>query len=249
MNKKVLIIGGSSGLGRQLATVYASKGYTVGVLARRGHLLTELKNEYPSIIIQQADIAEASIGEVVGQMIGTMKGLDIVILSASIIHINTELTPLPEEETISINVTGYTRIITTAWPYLKSAGGGQIVGITSIAGARGNKWAPAYHASKAFQSVYLESLRIKAKHENNNIRITELIPGYMNTQMAKGDRKFWVASVEKAARQSYMAIQRNKKRAFITKRWWLVYHVQRLLPIFIYDWVSNGKWKFQNRQH
>ena len=249
MNKKILIIGGSSGLGRQLATVYARDGHTVAVLARRGQLLNELKNEYPSIIIQQADVADASIGQVVGQLIGAMKGLDILILSASVIHINNELTPAPEEETISVNVVGYTRIINTAWSYLKSAGGGQIVGITSIAAARGNKWAPAYHASKAFQSVYLESLRIKAKHEKNNIRITELIPGYMDTAMAKGDRKFWVSSVEKAARQSYKAIQLNKKRAFITKRWWLIYHVQRLLPIFIYDWVANGKWKFQNRLH
>jgi short-subunit dehydrogenase len=241
MNKKVLIVGGSSGLGRQLAVHYAQQGASVGVLARRGQLLNELKNDWPAIIIQQADIADDSISHELGKMIAALKGLDILIIAASVIHFNKELSHEGEDQTVSINVKGFTKIVDTAWPYLKSCGGGQIVGVTSIAAVRGNKLAPAYHASKAYQSVYLESLRVKAKHEKNNISITELVPGYMKTAMGKGEHMFWVSSVEKAARQSASAINRKSSRAFITKRWWFIWHIQRLLPTFIYDWLMNKR--------
>ena len=243
MSKKILIIGGSSGLGRQLAILFAREKNTVAVLARRGQLLTELKLELPGLIIRQADISTENITGIIGELITELQGLDIIIIAASIIHFNKTLAPDLENETVSVNVNGFTKIVTTAWQYFKSAGSGQIVGISSIAAARGNKNAPAYHASKAFQSVYLESLRVRARHEKNNISITELVPGYMKTDMGKGERLFWVASVDKAGRQSYRAILKKRKRAFISKRWWFVYHIQRLLPIFIYDWLMNRKWK------
>jgi short-subunit dehydrogenase len=243
LKKRILIIGGSSGLGRELAALYAKQGHEVAVLARRSQLLTELKTEFPSILIQQGDIAAPNIREVVGQLIGELKGLDIIIIAASIVRLNPALSADMEDETVSVNTEGFTKIITLAWHYMKSAGGGQIVGITSIAAARGNKMAPAYHASKSFQSIYLESLRVKANNERNNITITELIPGYMKTEMGMGDRVFWAAHVTKAARQSARAIRKKRKRAFITKRWWWVFHIQRLLPIFIYDWLVNLKWK------
>jgi short-subunit dehydrogenase len=242
MNKKVLIVGGSSGLGRQLAILYTQHGATVGVIARRDQLLAELKNEFPSIHIQQADIALSSIIEKFGRLVAEMKGLDIVIIAASVIHFNKELAHEPENATVQVNVQGFMQVIDTAWTYLKSTGGGQIVGITSIAAVRGNQLAPAYHASKAFQSIYLESLRVRAAHEKNNIWVTELIPGYMKTDMGKGDRMFWVAKVEKAAKQSFRAINNKRKRAFITKRWWLIWQFQKVLPIFIYVWLVKGIW-------
>lgn len=243
MNKKVLIIGGSSGLGRELATIYASKGATVTVVARRGQLLNDLKIEHPEIRIRQADIADPAMHTIIGELIHDMKGLDLVIICASIIHFNPELHAHPEEETIEVNVKGFVRILTVVWPYFKSQGNGQIAGVTSIAAIRGNKMAPAYHASKSFQQIYLESLRVRAGFEKNNICITELIPGFMDTAMGRSDRSFWVATVKKAARQSYNGIENKRKRVFITKRWRFLYYLQKHLPIFIYDRIVNANWK------
>ena len=106
---------------------------------------------------------------------------------------------------------GFTRVLNFAWHYFNEQGGGQIVVITSVAAARGTKNAPAYNASKAFQSSYVEGLRLKAMHMNKKIVVTELVPGYIDTEMAKGDRIFWMASVEKAAKQSRKAIRIEKK--------------------------------------
>jgi hypothetical protein len=60
--------------------------------------------------------------------------------------------------------------------------------------------------------------------------------------MGKGDRMFWVSSVDKAARLAKKAIDKKKKRAFIPKKWWWVYHVLKLLPTFIHDAIINSSW-------
>ena len=248
MQKKILIVGGSTGLGRKLAELYVADDCRVGIVGRRGALLSEIRQKFPEhVTVLIADISDENIGEQVRGLVNEMGGVDLFIITASIIEFNNDLLDELERKTIDVNVKGFVQVINSAWHYFKQKGRGHIAGVTSIAAARGNKLAPAYHASKAFQSRYLESLRIKAKHEKNNIIITELVPGYMNTAMGKGDRMFWVAPVEKAARQSKKAIQNKKARAFITKRWWLMYQVYRFLPSFIYERIINSGISLQKK--
>lgn len=248
MNKKILIIGGSSGLGKKLAELYAADGCQVGIVGRREYLLKEIREQFPgNIRILTADISHQDIDRQINEFIRSMDGVDIMIITASIVEFNKELSAEPELNTIATNISGFTRIINSAWHYFNKKGGGQIVAVTSIAAARGNKQAPAYNASKAYQSSYLEGLRLKAKHEKNNILFTELIPGYMDTAMGKGDRLFWVAPIDKAAHQAKKAIRKKRRRVFITKRWWLVYHIQRILPGLISDLILNSSWKLKRR--
>jgi short-subunit dehydrogenase len=250
MQKKILIIGGSSGLGKRLAEMYAAEGCLVGIVGRRENLLKELQKQYPEhISILSADITGSTITDELRNFIGKINGIDIFIITASTIEFNNELNDKKEIITVDTNVKSFVQLINIAWEYFRQKGKGHIVGVTSVAAVRGNKLAPAYHASKAFQSTYLESLRIKAKHEKNNIIITELVPGYMDTEMGKGNRLFWVASIEKAARQSKKAIQKKKAKAFITKRWWFYYQLCRFLPSFIYTRIINSKITLQQSIH
>ena len=103
--------------------------------------------------------------------------------------------------------------------------------ITSLGALMGEGSAPAYGASKAYQVIYLEALRSRAKKSKTAITVTDIRPGFVDTNMAKGDGLFWVAPVEKAARQIATAIQRRRKVAYITKRWRLVGFVLRLLKL------------------
>jgi short-subunit dehydrogenase len=241
--KKILIVGGSSGLGKKLAELYAERGDKVGVIARRENLLMKLQQQFPGIQICAADISDDSIDQKIIDVINVIDGVDILILTASIGEFNKNLEPAIELNTIDVNVKGYIRVLTTAYHYFLKKGKGQIAVATSIAAARGNKVAPAYNASKAFQSNYLEGLRLNIKHQKADIAVTELMPGYIKTAMGKGDRMFWIASVDKAARQCIGAIDRKRRRAFITKRWRLVYWLLKALPSFIYDPLMNASWK------
>jgi short-subunit dehydrogenase len=95
---------------------------------------------------------------------------------------------------------------------LKKKGHGHLVGISSIASLRGNRYCPSYSASKAFQANYLEALRCIAKNEKLNLKITDVQPGLVDTPMAKGEGLFWGAPVKKASNQIYSAILKQKKK-------------------------------------
>ena len=105
----------------------------------------------------------------------------------------------------------------------------------AIAAIRGGDDAPAYNASKAFVSNYMEGLRKKAKKAGKEIYITDIQPGFVDTAMAQGDNLFWVASPEEAAQQIYNAIEKKKRRVYITRRWGIFAILLKVLPGFVYD--------------
>ena len=241
MKRKILIVGGTSGLGRKMAEFYCKEDCIVGIVGRRELLLKDFQKQFPgNAKICQADISTEDAGERIATFIDELGGFDIFILTASVIHFNESLELNKEMDTININIKGFIQTINTAYHYCKKNNKGQIVIVTSVAASRGNKTAPAYNASKAFQSFYTEGIRLKMKSENINASVTEIIPGYINTDMAKGNRLYWMATVEKAAKQTMKAIENKKKRVFVTKRWWLIYHISRWMPSFIYDRLINS---------
>lgn len=242
MHQTVLIVGGTSGLGRKLAELYAAEGATVGVVGRRQHLLEEIKQQ-SSIKTFQSDISNTGCSGALYAIIREMGGVDKLIIAASVVEFNPTLDFATEEKTIATNVTGFAAVMNAGYRYFSQKGSGHLVAITSIAAARGNKTAPAYNASKAFQSSYTEGVRLKLLQENKAITVTEIVPGYMDTQMAKGDRLFWMASLSKAALQTKKAIDAKKRRAYISRRWVVVYKVYQFLPSFLYTYLINSKIK------
>jgi len=114
-----------------------------------------------------------------------------------------------------------------------ATGRSHLVGISSIGAIRGGA-VPAYNASKAFVSNYLQGLRHVAAKQGHEITITEIQSGFVDTQMAKGSGLFWVASPSKAANQIYSAILRKRKHAYVTKRWRIIAYLLKILPDWIY---------------
>lgn len=234
--KKAIIIGASSGVGKDLAIILAEHGYEVGLMARRVEKLEALQKEIPNkTYIGHIDIAyPAEAIEKTQEMISKMGGLDLMVLNAGIGFLNPELDFAKEIETINVNVQGFCVLAGLSYKYFASQGHGHIVGISSIGALRGNHLAPAYNASKAFMSNYLEGLRKKAFSEKQAIIVTDIKPGFVDTDMAKGEGKFWIASPKKAAEQIYAAIKAKRKHAYITHRWRLIGWLLKLMPDWLY---------------
>ncbi len=132
-------------------------------------------------------------------------------------------------------MSGFAALVNVAMRHFMEKGSGHLVGISSIAALRGGRESPAYNASKAFDSNYLEGLQQKVRKSGLPITITDIKPGFVNTAMAKGDGIFWAAEPEKAARQIFRTIKRRKRHAYITRRWVLIAWLIKLLPGFIYE--------------
>ncbi len=234
--KKALIIGASSGIGKQLAITLARHGYEVGLMARRMELLQTLQAEIPSKThAEYIDIGKPL--EAIGRMqnmLHTMGDLDLMIINAGIGFLNPELDWKKEQQTIDVNISGFCALAGQAYKTFARQGYGHLVGISSIGALKGNHLAPSYNASKAFMSNYLEGLRKKAYRDNLQIVVTDIKPGFVDTDMAKGEGKFWIASPQRAAEQIYTAIHTKKKHAYITKRWRLVGWLLKLMPDWLY---------------
>ena len=89
-------------------------------------------------------------------------GLDLLILSSGTGDLNEKLDFEIENKTNLLNVNAFTEIVDWTFNYFQKQGKGHLVAISSIAGIRGSRIAPAYNASKAYQINYLEGLRQKA---------------------------------------------------------------------------------------
>lgn len=235
--KKAIIIGASSGIGRELAKILSRNRYVVGVMARRVQLLDELGSEVEgTLFVKKIDVADVeSAMETLAKFIEEMGGVDLVVMSAGTGDVNNSLSWRLEDEAIKTNVCGFAALVNVAMHHFTEKGSGHLVGISSIAALRGGRESPAYNASKAFESNYLEGLRQKVRRSGLPITITDIKPGFVNTAMAKGEGIFWAAEPEEAARQIYRVIKRKKSSAYITRRWALVAWLIKLLPGFMYE--------------
>lgn len=234
--KKAIVIGASSGIGKELAIFLSQNGYMVGLIGRRLYLLEELKAHlFNPAFSKQVDVSDnLKAMDLLKDLIEEMGGVDLIIISAGIGFINSDLKWTDEKKTIDVNVSGFVAMANIAYRHFEQVGRGHLVGISSVAAIRGSGEAPAYNASKAFISNYLEGLRIRALKAGLPLIVTDIKPGFVDTAMAKGEELFWVAPPQKAARQIYRVIQRKAKHAYVTKRWFLVGWLLRVLPGFLY---------------
>lgn len=138
-----------------------------------------------------------------------------------------------ERNTVDTNVIGFMALANAVFQKYMKQGHGHLVGISSIMCLRDCSSSPAYSASKAFVSNYMEGLRFRAYHGNKRIFVTDIRPGFVDTDMAQGEGLFWVASPAKAARQIFWAISRKKKTVYVTRRWGLIAMLMKFLPGFL----------------
>lgn len=236
--QKVIIIGATSGIGRELASIYAKNGCFVGITGRRNELLLSLQNKFPKNIVTECfDVTQKENIPHLQTLIQKLDGLDILIYNSGYGDVSNDLDWDIEKHTTDVNVNGFVEIVCYAFNYLVNQGHGQIACTSSIASIRGNSHAPAYGASKAFESNYMEGLYFKAKRLKKDIAVTDIQPGFVDTGLAKAG-KFWIAPAEKAAQQMYNAIKKKKKRAYITKRWWLIAKLLPWIPRFIFKRIG-----------
>ena len=235
--KNAIIIGASSGIGKGLAKLLTEKDYKVGITGRKTELLDELKKTNSnSFMIKAFDATDTKTSvEKLEELTSELGGLDLLILSSGIGDLNETLDFEIERKVIDLNVTGFTNIIDWTFNHFEKQEFGHLVAITSVAGIRGSRQAPSYNATKSYQINYLEGLRQKSTKSKKPIFVTDIRPGLVDTDMAKGEGLFWLMPVEKVAKQIFKAIKNKSKVVYVTKRWGLLGRLLKIMPRFIYD--------------
>ena len=232
--KTAIVFGATSGIGKNLTELLVKDGYIIAVTGRRLEKLEALKEKYPDqVIVKQNDITQVEkLESTFNALINELGEVHLIIHSSGVGEVNTKLAWDIENKTVQTNVVGATKLYGLAYNLFKKQQFGHLVGISSIASLRGNRAAPSYFASKAYQKAYLESLYIKTKTiKSKKVFITDIRPGFVDTAMALGDGIFWMVSLEKATNQIYSAIKKKKRVAYISKRWRLIAWVLKIVPV------------------
>ena len=232
MSKNAIVFGATSGIGRELAKLLVQDDYKVLITGRRKVFLEALKKSNPDhYVVRQHDIMDLSDTEKLFTEIPSIfDHVDLIIHNSGIMETNFDLDWDKDLPTLETNVLGATKIYQLSYNYFKNQGFGHLVSVTSVASLVGNRHVPAYHASKAYQSNYMESLWMKAKRTKKaKIDITNILPGYVDTDIIAG-KTFWMAPLDKAVNQIYKAIKKKKRKAYITKRWRLIALMMKIFP-------------------
>ena len=186
--KKAIIVGASSGIGRETAKLLLSDGWHLGIAARREEQLMELKAIAPERTeVMTIDVTKSDAGEQLMSLIDRLGGMDLYFHASGIGKQNRTLESGIELQTMETNAVGFTRMIGTAYRYFAEKGEGHIAAITSIAGTKGLGPAPAYSATKALQATYLQALEQQARQRGLNISFTDIRPGFVDTALLNGD--------------------------------------------------------------
>ena len=230
--KNVVIIGASSGMGLEVSRLFLAQGCRLGVAARRGDRLEELKQEAPDRVVTAViDVTTDDAPRQLRSLIEELGGMDLFFYASGIGKQNRTLTPEIELNTVNTNGLGFTRMIGEAYRYFAEKGQGHIAAITSIAGTKGLGPAPSYSATKAFQNVYLQSLEQQANARGLKIRFTDIRPGFVDTDLLKGDYRYpLMLKPDKVARQIVNAIQRKRHIAVIDWKYSILTALWRRLP-------------------
>jgi short-subunit dehydrogenase len=233
--KKVIIIGATTGIGREMAQQYVDKGYAVAISGRNQDQLEGFlqQNAGKPVATRCFDVLDDARVSHLERMIEDMGGMDVFIYCAGYGFINKTLDPMVELDIMQTNAAAFTSLVCHAFNYLAAHGGGQIAGISSVAANRGLQANPAYSASKAYMSNYLEALWFRARKRNLPITVTDVKPGFVATKMAQG-KLFWVVPVNKCARQTITAIEAGKKEVYVSRRWRYVAFILRHIP----NWLA-----------
>jgi decaprenylphospho-beta-D-erythro-pentofuranosid-2-ulose 2-reductase len=186
--KHAIVVGASSGIGREIARQLAQSGCTVAAVARREAKLQDLAAEFPEKVLPFAHDVTAyeEVPKLFQDITGKLGGLDLIVYASGAmptVEVD-EFDFAKDRQMMEVNDMGAVAWLNEAATRFQNTKHGVIVGIGSVAGDRGRMKQPVYNASKAFVHTYLEALRNRLSR--HGVKVTTVKPGPVHTEMTAG---------------------------------------------------------------
>ena len=235
--KKIWIIGASSGIGKALAEKYASTGWKVAVSARRKEILDEMANDQ-NISSYPLDVTvEEKIGEVFAKIIKDFNYLDICIFCSGSYERKLEKNINVDQikKTTNINFFGVVQCVKAVEDYFKNRKQGHISIVSSVAAYRGLPNSTGYGPSKAALTNFTESIYFDFKRYG--VKVSLISPGFIKTPMTdKNDFPMpFIKTPQFAADKIYKSLnKKNKFEIHFPFELTFMLKILRILPYKIY---------------
>ncbi len=186
-NKKAVITGGGSGIGKAIAKVFAEHGAIVHIIELNADnakdTIAEIKKSGGNAFIHLCNVASQKEVIDVFEKIGS---INILVNNAGIAHIGKADTTKEDDfdRIINVNVKGVYNCIYAAIPQLRKSGGGSIVNMASVAALVGIPDRFAYSTAKG--AVMAMTLSVAKDYLQENIRCNTISPARVHTPFVDG---------------------------------------------------------------
>ena len=225
MEKVALITGASKGIGKELANVFARKGYSLILIARNikelEMLQSNLSDKYHvNVKILSVDLANPNSVEMIASTFREeLPKLDVLVNNAGVGLIK-RFTDLPAHELndmLEVNVTALTRLTYRVLPHMVAKKNGRILNVASTAAYMPGPYMAVYYASKAYVLSFSES--IYEEYKKFGITVSALCPGMTQTPFLERagmqDTPMWNGmpkmSAVKVAETAFKGLMRKKR--------------------------------------
>jgi short-subunit dehydrogenase len=239
---KAVILGGTSGMGREVARKLVQRGEAVFLLGRSQDDLTKSAADLEACSGQRSPVAyhlcdleqPQHFSGALDAADAALGGFDTVIVSAALFATQDALEADVElaRRLLTVNFANTVVFCEHARKRLLARGGGQLTVFSSVAGDRGRKPVALYGASKAGIAAYLEGLDHRYHHAGLSVLCVK--PGFVRTAMTAGLKPPpFAGDVERVAADVVRAIDRRSSVLYTPMIWALVMLVIRWLPRFV----------------
>ncbi|SDG18142.1 SDR family oxidoreductase [Epilithonimonas hungarica] len=243
--KTILVTGGASGIGLEAARQFLEIGAKVIITGRNQDKLNAAKKLYPNLIAIKSDVAKEEDAVSLFKQVKELGGIDILYNNAGVgvpplnLGIADERHLENATYEININYLGVIRLNNLFLDILKSRKESAIINTTSILSYVPSLLEATYSASKVALKFYTQSLREHLRIANSNVKVFELLPPLVATEMTAGrnDKKL---SPEKLVQGLISGLENDQYtiRVGDTKA---VYFINRLFPKLAFNLVNPKK--------
>ena len=226
MSGKALFIGNSDGIGLAATKELLKRGWEIIGISRSQ---SPIKNpSYDHII---AEVQDAAYSEKLKSVLEKNAPIDLCVYCAGTGEVLDFNDMEKDVKTVEVNLLGMIKTVSCVIPLMVTRGRGHFIGISSVADELLSPEAPAYFASKAGFSNYLEGLALALKPKG--VHITNVRFGFVDTKMARSDVKPFMMGVERAAQHLVSCVEKKPVR----------YTAPRIVIPFVkfYSWLLRLK--------